>query len=125
MQSRMCNDLTILLATMLSVSMFVYLNHLDNYLKFKYITCYQNIRQLYTFTSVLLFIHLFNSLFNCSMPKEVMFSVALVCLLPVCWQHYSKSYEQLALKCYGGVQAWGGKRNKLLDFNSNLDHHAD
>ena len=38
-----------------------------------------------------------------------MFLVALVnlsvCLLSVCGQHYSKSYEQIGMKFYGGVQS--------------------
>ena len=51
-----------------------------------------------------------------------MFSIALVCLL-VCQQRYSKSYERIAMKSYGGVQS--GERNKVLDFDSGLDHHAD
>ena len=42
-----------------------------------------------------------------SLAKEVMFLVALVCLLfvclSVCGQHYSKSYERIGMKCYGGV----------------------
>ena len=37
-----------------------------------------------------------------SLAKEVMFLVALVCLF-VCGQHYSKSYESIGIKCYGGV----------------------
>ena len=39
-------------------------------------------------------------------PKEVMFLVALVCLfvcLSVCGQHYSKNYERIGVKFYGGV----------------------
>ena len=35
-----------------------------------------------------------------------MFLVALVCLfvcLSVCGQHYSKSYERIGMKFYGGV----------------------
>ena len=38
--------------------------------------------------------------------KEVMFLVALVCL-SVTEQHYSNSYERIAMKFYGGIQ--GGK----------------
>ena len=41
-----------------------------------------------------------------SLAKEVMFLVALVCLfvcLSVCGQHYSKSYERIGMKFYGGV----------------------
>ena len=37
-----------------------------------------------------------------SLAKEVMFLVALVCL-SVCEQHYSKSYELIGMKFYGGV----------------------
>ena len=33
-----------------------------------------------------------------------------------------KSYEWIAMKFYC---IWSGKRNKWLDFNSDLDHHAD
>ena len=40
--------------------------------------------------------------------KEIMFLVAFVCF--VCQQHYSKSYEGIAMKVFGGVR--GGKRNK-------------
>ena len=36
-----------------------------------------------------------------SLAKEVMFLVELVCLF-VCG-HYSKSYEQIGMKFYGGV----------------------
>ena len=42
-----------------------------------------------------------------SLAKEIMFLVALVCLcvcLSVCGQHYSKSYEWIGMKFYGGVQ---------------------
>ena len=42
-----------------------------------------------------------------SLAKEVMFLVAFVCLfvcLSVCGQHYSKSYERIGMKFYGGVQ---------------------
>ena len=35
--------------------------------------------------------------------KEVMVLVAFVCL-SVCKQHYSKSYEPIAMKFYGGVR---------------------
>ena len=41
-----------------------------------------------------------------SLAKGVMFLAALVCLfvcLFVCEQHYSKSYEQIRMKYYGGV----------------------
>ena len=41
-----------------------------------------------------------------SLAKEVMFLVALVYLfvcLFVCGQHYSKSYEWIGMKFYGGV----------------------
>ena len=41
-----------------------------------------------------------------SLAKEVMFLVALVSLsvcLFVCGQHYSKSYERIGMKFYGGV----------------------
>ena len=41
-----------------------------------------------------------------SLAKEVMFLVALVCLfvcLFVGGQHYSKSYEQIRMKFYGGI----------------------
>ena len=41
-----------------------------------------------------------------SLAKEVMFLVALVSLsvcLFVCGQHYSKSYERIEMKFYGGV----------------------
>ena len=41
-----------------------------------------------------------------SLAKEVMFLIALVCLF-VSWsvfgQHYSKSYEWIGMKFYGGV----------------------
>ena len=37
-----------------------------------------------------------------SLAKEVMFLVTLVCLF-VCRQHYSKSYDRIGLKFYGGV----------------------
>ena len=40
-----------------------------------------------------------------SLAKEVMFLVALVSLsvcLFVCGQHYSKSYERIGMKFYGG-----------------------
>ena len=40
------------------------------------------------------------------LAKEVMFLVALVSLsvyLFVCGQHYSKSYERIGMKFYGGV----------------------
>ena len=37
-----------------------------------------------------------------SLAKEVMFLVALVCMF-VCGQHYSKRYEQIGMKFYGGV----------------------
>ena len=43
-----------------------------------------------------------------SLAKEVMFLVALVSLsvcLFVCGQHYSKSYERIGMKFYGGVQS--------------------
>ena len=52
-------------------------------------------------------------------PRKVcrlMFSVVLICLsiclFFVCKQHYSTSYERIAMKCYGEVQ--GGTRKKLL-----------
>ena len=35
----------------------------------------------------------------------------------------SKTYEQIAMKFYGGVQ--DGERNKSLHFGSDLDHHDD
>ena len=41
-----------------------------------------------------------------SLAKEVMFLVALGCLsvcLSVCGQHYSKRYERIGVKFYGGV----------------------
>ena len=41
--------------------------------------------------------------------KEVMFSVALVCLsffLFVCLQQYSKNYELIMTKSYGRVPGW-------------------
>ena len=45
-----------------------------------------------------------------SLAKEVMFLVVLVCLfvclsvcLSVCGQHYSKSYDRIGMKLYGGV----------------------
>ena len=46
-----------------------------------------------------------------------------------CWllnwksSNYPTSHERIAMKIYGGV--WGGKRNKWLDFGSNMDYHAD
>ena len=56
-----------------------------------------------------------------SLAKKVMFSVVLVCLsvcLFVCEQYDSNSYEQIAMKFYGGV--WGGKLNKWLNFGGDL-----
>ena len=53
------------------------------------------------FTSPLLYF-----LFVTSLAKEIMFLVVLVCLfvcLFVCGQHYSKSYEWIGMKFYGGV----------------------
>ena len=55
-----------------------------------------------------------NTIFN-PLVKEVIFSVALklvwlfVCLY--CEQHYSKSYERIVMKVYGGVQ--GGTMRKV------------
>ena len=43
-----------------------------------------------------------------SFAEEVMFSVAF--FLFICYQHYSKSYERVAMTIYGGVL--GGKGNK-------------
>ena len=51
-------------------------------------------------------ISLYTSVLITSLAKEVMFLVALVCVfvcLFVCGQHYSKSYERIAMKFYGGV----------------------
>ena len=39
-----------------------------------------------------------------SLAKKVMFLVASVSL-SVCGQHYSKSYERIGMKFYGGVQS--------------------
>ena len=36
----------------------------------------------------------------------------------VCKQHYSKSYERIVMKLYGGV--WVGKMNKWLNFGGDL-----
>ena len=44
------------------------------------------------------------SLFT-SLAKELMFSVALVCLF-VCWQHYSKSYERIVMNFMEGLWWW-------------------
>ena len=52
----------------------------------------------------------------------IMFLVVFVCLA-VCWQHYSKSYDQIRMKFYGG--AWGGKKNELLNFGGDPDHRTD
>ena len=46
----------------------------------------------------------------------------------VCWvffvsQHYSKCYEHIAIKFYGGVQ--GNKMKKCLDFRNDPGHHAN
>ena len=46
-------------------------------------------------------------------------SCLCVCLLAT----LLKSYEQIAIKFYGGVL--GGKRIKWLDFGSDPDHHVD
>ena len=45
-----------------------------------------------------------------------MFLVALVCL-SVCEQHYSKSYEPIVMKFYGGTQ--GGTMKNWLNFGDN------
>ena len=51
-----------------------------------------------------------------------MFSVAFVCL-PVCLQHYSKSYERISMKFYGGVAVNGGVNGTSdLIWGSNPDH---
>ena len=68
-------------------------------------------------------IHRLEHIFT-SLAKEVTFLIAWVCLfvcLFVCYQHYSKSYEGIAMKFYGAVR--GGKRNKWLDFGSDPDTH--
>ena len=39
--------------------------------------------------------------------KKIMFLVAFICLF-VCYQHYSKTYERIVMKFYGGVR--GGKK---------------
>ena len=68
-----------------------------------------------------------------SLAKEVMFLVALelsVCL-SVCVQHYSKSYERIGLKFYGGVlgstMKWlkviGGDLGILRRVNEQKKHH--
>ena len=35
-------------------------------------------------------------------------SLSLCLLICLCQQHYSKSYEGIAMKCYGGVQSGKG-----------------
>ena len=52
-----------------------------------------------------------------SLAKEMMFLVALVCLF-VCGQHYSKSYERIGMKLYGGVL--GNTMKNLLNFGGDL-----
>ena len=50
-----------------------------------------------------------------------MFLVALVCLfvcLSVCGQYYSKSYERIGVKFYGGVL--GGTMKNGLHFDGDL-----
>ena len=50
-----------------------------------------------------------------------MFLVALVCLLvclSVCGQHYSKSYERIGMKFYGGVL--GSTKKNGLNFGGDL-----
>ena len=50
-----------------------------------------------------------------------MFLVALVCLfvcLSVCGQHYSKSYERIGMKFYGGVL--GSTMKNGLNFGGDL-----
>ena len=49
-----------------------------------------------------------------------MFACLSVCLF-VCWQNFSKSYKQIAMKFYGRVQC--GNRTKWLDFESDPDHN--
>ena len=75
-------------------------------------------------------IYIFNNIMhhvlldNYLLGKEIIFSVALVCLFFSVWyQYYSKSYEEIAMKFYKGVRI--AKRNKWLDFGSSLDHHAN
>ena len=56
-----------------------------------------------------------------SLAKEVMLLVALVSLsvcLFVCGQHYSKSYERIGMKFYGGVQS--STRKNWLNFGGDL-----
>ena len=56
-----------------------------------------------------------------SLVKEVMFLAALVCLficLSVCGQHYSKSYEWIGMKFYGGVL--GSTLTNWLNFGGDL-----
>ena len=52
-----------------------------------------------------------------SLAKEVMFSVALVCL-SVYKQHYSKSYQQIVMKFSGRVR--GGNMKKWLKYGGGL-----
>ena len=60
--------------------------------------------------------------------KEVMVGgvlEALVCLsvcLSVSEQHYSKSYQQIAMTFYGEV--WGGTRKNWLNYGSDLGKWA-
>ena len=42
-----------------------------------------------------------------------MFSVAFVCL-SVCLQHYSKSYERIAMKFYEGLLGAGVKMEQVI-----------
>ena len=59
--------------------------------------------------------------FVTSLAKEVLFLVALVCLfvcLSVCGQHYSKSYEHIGMKFYGGVL--GSTMKNWLNFGGDL-----
>ena len=51
------------------------------------------------------------------MAKEVIFSVALVCL-SVCKQHYSKRYKWIAMKFSGGDHK-GSTRKNCLNFSDN------
>ena len=52
-----------------------------------------------------------------SLAKEVMFLAALVCL-SVCGQHYSRSYEWIGTKLYGGVL--GSTMKNWLNFGGDL-----
>ena len=52
-----------------------------------------------------------------------MFSVVLFFCLPVCQQHYSKSYQWILIKF--SEQLGNDIKNNQLNFGADLDHHAD